>query len=179
MESCHIAVPVKAQKYNAKQQIAPAIALCQECILRYFCDTNDRYLEELEAKLVEQTRLQSRVQELEGRLREFDPSMSPYSRSNTSQQFLTPPETVNPQLRSSGYLSPRLDMRNQPHSPRYQNYSDGRSPDSSPVYSSIGHPGDQDTNTDPGLFEIGDAGKGWYLGSASGSNSILSSKLTL
>ena len=45
----------------------------------------------------------------------------------------------------------------------------------------MGPSGDQDGNTDPGVFETGgeDAGKGWYLGSASGSTySILLSACT-
>ena len=34
-----------------------------------------------------------------------------------------------------------------------------------------GAQGDHEANTDPGVFESGDAGKGWYLGCASGSGS--------
>jgi hypothetical protein len=44
----------------------------------------------------------------------------------------------------------------------------------------MGPSGDQDGNTDPGVFETGgeDAGKGWYLGSASGSIKIILSACT-
>src|SRR5271169_3722325 len=124
-----------------------------------------RYLETLESQLAEQTRLQSRINELEARLRELDPSVNISNTSNTAQQFLTPPETSNTQPQSSAYLSPTLDTSHgQSHSPQYPNYSDADAPTASSVY-----PGDQDANADPGVFEVGDAGKGWYLGSASGS----------
>ena len=130
-----------------------------------------RYLEELETQLAEQTRLQARIDELESRLRELEPSPS---RSTLPQQFLTPPETSNTQGQSATYLSPAVDsIRSQSHSPRYPTYSDDRS--SEPVFAASAYPslsgsGEQEANAEPGVFETGDAGKGWYLGSASGSN---------
>lgn len=124
-----------------------------------------RYLETLESQLAEQTRLQSRINELEARLRDLDPLVNISSGSNTAQQFLALTETPNTQLQSSTYLSPPVDSSHgQSYSPHYPNYSDTDAPIVSSVY-----PGDQDANTDPGVFEAGDAGKGWYLGSASGS----------
>jgi hypothetical protein len=123
------------------------------------------YLETLESQLAEQTRLQSRINELEARLRGLDPSGNLSSRSNTVQQFLTSPEISNTQRQPPAYLSPTLDSsHSQSHSPHYRSYSDANPPAVGSVY-----PGDQDANADPGVFEAGDAGKGWYLGSASGS----------
>ena len=124
-----------------------------------------RYLETLESQLAEQTRLQARINELEARLRELDPSVNISSRSHTAPQFLTLSETSNAKPQSSTYLSPTLDSsHSQSYSPHYPNYSDADAPTVSSLY-----PGDQDANADPGVFEAGDAGKGWYLGSASGS----------
>ena len=94
-------------------------------------------------------------------------------RSHLPQQFLTPPETSNTQVQSTAYLSPAVDSnRSQSHSPRYLGYSEDRPTEPSfagSAYPSLGGNGDQDANADPGVFETGDAGKGWYLGSASGS----------
>jgi hypothetical protein len=133
-----------------------------------------RYIEELEAQLAEQTRLQARINLLESRLRELEPSPNGLNRSTLPQPFLTPPETSNTQGHSATYLSPTVDsIRSQSHSPRYLGYSEDRS--SEPVfaasaYPSLGGNGDQEANAEPGVFETGEAGKGWYLGSASGSN---------
>lgn len=132
-----------------------------------------RYLEELEAQLAEHTRLQARIDELESRLRDLDPSTNGIPRSTLPQQFLTPPETSNIQLQSTAYLSPAVDSnQSQSHSPRYPGYLEDRSAEpafSASAYPSLGGSGDQEANADPGVFETGDAGKGWYLGSASGS----------
>ena len=138
----------------------------------------DRYLETLESQLAEQNRLQSRVDELEARLRELDPSTNLFNRASISQQFLTPPETSNTQAQSSTYLSPALESsHSRSHSPHYPNNHEADAPGVGSVYTSMGIAGDQDANTDPGVFEAGgeDAGKGWYLGSASGSISPFSS----
>jgi len=133
-----------------------------------------RYLEELEAQLAEQTRLQARIDLLESRLRELEPSPNGLNRSTLPQPFLTPPETSNTQGHSATYLSPAVDsIRSQSHSPRYPGYSEDRSSEpafAASDYPSLGGNGDQEANAEPGVFETGDAGKGWYLGSASGSN---------
>ena len=57
----------------------------------------------------------------------------------------------------------------QSHSPPYLPYADEHFPDVHGNNSSL-HNNDQDANAEAGLFETGEAGKGWYLGSASGSN---------
>ena len=167
MECCHLAVHVNLQRYCVRLPTVPATGQSQEgnCPVIQFKIMNScflgRYLERLESQLAEQTRLQSRINELEAKLREFDPSVNTSTTSNTVQQFLTSPEISNTQPQSSTYLSP---IHSQSHSPPCPNYSDADAPTVSSVY-----PGDHDANTDPGVFEAGDAGKGWYLGAASGS----------
>jgi hypothetical protein len=134
--------------------------------------TSDRYLESLEAQ---ESHLQQRINELEAKLRELDPSINGFTRSNSyTQNFLTPPETSNTQVQSSTYLSPTVDSTHSHSlSPHCTNYVDEHSVDNSTVFQALGGQGDQDANTDPGVFESGDAGKGWYLGCASGSTSLI------
>jgi hypothetical protein len=67
--------------------------------------SNCRYLENLEPQLAEQSRLQTRVKELETRLLALEPGTQP-SRSSSAQQFLTPPEVSSATNR---YLSPGLE----------------------------------------------------------------------
>ena len=131
-----------------------------------------RYLETLEIKLSEQNRLQNRINELEARLRELDPALNK-SRSGSVQQFMTPPETVSASLSQPAYVSPTIES----HSPHYPSYTDDRY---SEIRSQVAIAGaDQEANTDPGVFEADDAGKGWYLGSASGSTPSCATMLTL
>jgi len=181
MENCHLAVHVNLQRYCVRLPTVRATGQSQEgsyhiiqfsiIHLANACSVG-RYLEALESRLAEQNRLQSRINELETKLRELDPI---FGRSNSSQQFLTPPETSNTQHHLSTYLSPSLDSSHpQSRSPQSLNYSDVNSPTASSVY-----PGDQDANADPGVFEAGDAGKGWYLGSASGSKILCLYVLTV
>jgi hypothetical protein len=133
-----------------------------------------RYLEELEAQLTEQNRLQSHIDELESRLRELGASPNGLNRSTLPQQFLTPPETSNTQGQTTTDLSPAVhSIRSQSYSPRYPGYSEDHSFEpvfAASVYPPLSGNGDQEANAEPGVFETGDAGKGWYLGSASGSN---------
>lgn len=121
------------------------------------------------------SRLQERVNELEAKLRELDPSMDTFRRSNSNNQiFLTPPETSNAPSQPPNYLSPTIDSSHSHSvSPHCTNYVDEHAVDNSAAFQALGGQGDQDANTDPGVFESGDAGKGWYLGCASGSNSPL------
>lgn len=133
-----------------------------------------RYLESLESKLAEQDHLQKRITELEARLRELDPSTNYFSRSTGS--FVNSPETSTIQSYHSNHLSPTIDTtHSQSYSPKYATFSDERSSivrGTSPLFSTVGPQADQETNPDPGVFEVGEAGKGWYLGSASGSKSF-------
>jgi hypothetical protein len=129
------------------------------------------YLEALESQLAEQNRLQSRINELEARLRELEPSATLFNRAEANQQFPTQPEVSNTPAQSSTYLAPTLESsRGQLTSSHYPNYTELSAPIVNSVNTSIAPVADQD-NTDPGIFEAGgeDAGKGWYLGSASGS----------
>ena len=139
-----------------------------------------RYIEQLESQIVEQNRLRAQVKELEARIRELDPTLQSFNNTNRSQQFLTPPESSNTHTHSGPYLSPVDSNLSQSHSPRYLFYSEDRAidgPHSNPLFTSL-ESAEQDAATDPGIFEVGDAGKGWYLGSASGSMAMwLSHKL--
>lgn len=118
------------------------------------------------------SRLQERVNELEAKLRELDPS---FGKSNKNQTFLTPPETSGVPTQPPTYLSPTIDSSHSHSlSPHCTNYVDEHTVDNASVFQGLGGQGDQDANTDPGVFESGDAGKGWYLGCASGSNTIIS-----
>jgi hypothetical protein len=134
-----------------------------------------RYLETLESKLSEHDRLQARVRELEARLREVDPIFNGPSRPSNTQHFLTPPESTNLQAQSSANISPTHEPSQSqslsPHQPPYPEDRPSDIPTSNPVLQGLGGgvQADQDANADPGVFEAGDAGKGWYLGCASGS----------
>ena len=188
MGSYHPAVHVRRRKSCAKPQIVQAIVQFHEGMqhqildfIIFFVTHYYRYLETLESKLSEHERLQARLHELEARLRELDPMFDSVGRPSHKQHFLTPPESANPQAQSSTYVSPSIESSpSQSLSPHGRPYledcpSDMLTPN--PVLRSLGCgvQGDQDTNTDPGVFESGDAGKGWYLGCASGSNSYSSS----
>jgi hypothetical protein len=143
-----------------------------------FFDT-PRYLETLEFKVSEQERLQNRINDLEARLRELDPSMKHHSMSGSAHQFLTPPETST-LVSQQNYVSPMQDsIHSQSQSPQMSSYPDDRLSDARTKSSVIGTTGTyQDGNTDPGVFEADDAGKGWYLGCSSGSIPSPSGMLT-
>lgn len=84
---------------------------------------------------------------------------------------------MNPLAQSSAYVSPTIESRrSQSLSPHGLPYLEERPSDISIPNPSLqplgaGAQGDHDATTDPGVFESGDAGKGWYLGCASGSAS--------
>jgi hypothetical protein len=175
--NCPLAVLVRAQRSSARRQTEQAIAQSQEGTsyprLVDGINADNRYLETLEFKVTEQERLQNRILELEARLRDLDPSIN--SRSGSAQQFLTPPETSTLQSAQQGYLTPAIES-NRSHSPHDQSYPDDRLSDIRTKGSMVASAGaDQDANTDPGVFEADEAGKGWYLGCASGSKPSMSS----
>jgi hypothetical protein len=167
------AAPARPPRFSARRPIGLATEQSHEGIfpppsplpvaasLHRLVLSNCRYLENLEAQLAEQSRLQARVKELEIRLLELEPGTQP-SRSGSTQQFLTPPEVSSTTNR---YLSPGLEAsHNQSVSPRIPGYPDAD------IYNGSRLQNNED-DTDPGVFEAGEAGKGWYLGSASGSTS--------
>jgi len=182
-----LAVIVNLQGSSAKQQIAQATEPFREGkhtlsydSLRHFLSLYlmwkltwiGRYLEALEARLTEQNRLLARINELETKLREVDPSAQILNKPATSTQFLTPPETasnINNQNQSSNVTLKFESPPSQSQSPPYPPYVDERIAGVLDPHASL-HNHDQDAQADPGLFETGEAGKGWYLGSASGSN---------
>lgn len=187
MENYRPVVHVRPPKSCVKLPIVQAIALFQEGmqhrfsgLFLLFLTHCPRYLETLESN---HDRLQARVKELEARLREVEPNVNGASRPSNSQHFLGYHNAPNPQSQSSTYISPTVGSSpTQSLSPRGLPYPEERSSDTltpNSVLHSLGGAvqGEQDANTDPGVFESGDAGKGWYLGCASGSTSFFSYSL--
>jgi len=190
MENCRPVVRVRQPKSCVKLRIVQAIALFQEgtqhriselfLLILIHCP---RYLETLESKLSEHDRLQARVKELEARLCEVEPMVNGSSRPINSQHFLGYRNVPNPQSQSSTYISPTVgsspSQSLNPHGPSYpeERSSDTLTPNSVLHSLSGAVQGEQDANTEPGVFESGDAGKGWYLGCASGSISTFSYSL--
>jgi hypothetical protein len=123
--------------------------------------SNCRYLENLEPQLAEQSRLQTRVKELETRLLALEPGTQP-SRSSSAQQFLTPPGSL--ECHKSIFIPWTRNFLQSVVSPRIPGYPN-------PVIYNGSRLQNKEDDTDPGVFEAGEAGKGWYLGSASGSTS--------
>src|SRR5271163_854382 len=111
MESFLRAVPVRLQMFYVRPLTALVIVQFQEgtSFIDSLLTAYDSYLETLESQVAEQNRLQARINELEERLREIDPSVNLFSKSSTTQQFLTPPETSNTQVQSATHLSPTFD----------------------------------------------------------------------
>lgn len=182
MGNCPPAVRVRPPKCCVKLRIAQAIALFQEGmqprnsgLILTCCH---RYLETLESKLSEHDRLQARVKELEARLRDVKPMVNGSSRPANSQHFLGSYNIPNPESQPSTYITPTVrsspSQSLSPHGPSYAEERSSDTPDSVSQPLGGGVPGEQDGNTDPGVFESGDAGKGWYLGCASGSISASS-----
>jgi hypothetical protein len=131
-----------------------------------------RYLEELESKLRGQQKLQCRIQELESKLLELEPSGQLLSRTPNIHHSLTPPETSNPSMQSLTYSPPNIEYGKEfPISPQYASYSrtSGLGVGGSNANAPFPTLEDNDPDTNPGVFEADEAGKGWYLGCASGS----------
>ena len=139
-----------------------------------------RYLEELESKLRGQQKLQARINELEARLREIDSSGQYLSSARKFSHNLSPAESSVVQLHPQPYISPNMDFpRSNTTSPQYSSYPDDRFLDSTANHDALSSGGDVDPDTNPGVFEAGEAGKGWYLGCASGSKATYLQKLLI
>ena len=131
-----------------------------------------RYLEELESKLRDHQRLQARIQELESKLREVDPSGQLINGGTGGfHHNLTPPEISVRGGHPFEYItSASVEFsHDQSTTPEFASYAEKLA--LGPAMNTTPFPpvGDVDPDTNPGVFEAGDAGKGWYLGCASGS----------